>query len=105
MQCGQSGSRNTCLSLMGALSENRFRHILNKLVNFKAANLTLPHVQHILLNQSFYQNLVTACCLFTRKEGLPHGGIRVQENGAMQSSIPDKYSICLQHCLKDAAKI
>lgn len=56
MQCGQLRSRNTCLSVIGTPSEFRFRHILNKLVNFKAANLPLLHMRHFFLNQSLKKN-------------------------------------------------
>ena len=83
MQCGQLGSRSACLSLMGAPSESRFRHSLNKLVNFKAANLLLQHVQHFFLNQSFKEKNPLVYSHKVMADELPCKRIRAQENGAM----------------------
>lgn len=52
------------LLLMDALSDFGFRHIPNRPVNFKAANLLLQHVHNFLLNQSLGKK---KSCLFLTK--------------------------------------
>lgn len=51
------------LSLMEAPSDSCFRNILNKLVNFKAANLLLQHVT--ILNQGPGEKM---SCLFPQSD-------------------------------------
>lgn len=82
MHCGQKGSRNTCLSLMGAPAEFHLRRILNKLVNFKAANGLLPHIRHFFWNHR-------SSCLCTQwwQECCHIDGSQYKRNCAMQSVI------------------